>query len=156
MTELLNEIKVILDITSRVDERVKAIQTNQQDLTARLNQFIGELNQLTSRVFVLESKNGGKVHALEEQIDNLKTRVERIDMGGTEFFKKQFDEYDETNEDLDDKLRDLDKRLQKIETSNEGWQMKFKHYAGLVIQGIWVIIVCYVLYKLGINTPPIP
>lgn len=156
MTELLNEIKVILDITSRVDERVKAIQTNQQDLTARLNQFIGELNQLTARVFVLESKNGGKVHAIEEEIDRMKTRVERMDVGGSEFYRRHVENYDETEEEVEKNLADLDKRLQKIEQTNEGWQTKVKHYAGLLIQGVWVIIVCYILYKLGINTPPIP
>lgn len=154
--EIVNDIKQVLEISSRVDERVKQIQVVQQELTARMNQMYSEFNQLTGRVLVLESKNGNKIHILEEEIDELEKRIEKIDFGGTEIMKTTIKEVNTEIESLDDSSKDMQSRLQMLEHSNQGWEGKVKYYSGLLMQAAWVIIVCYILWKLGINTPPIP
>ena len=142
--DILSDIKTVLDISSRVDERVKIIQSGQAETHSRLNQLVYEINTLMTRVSVLESKNGGAVHKLEEDLHLLDKRVERIEPIALDFLK------------LAENMRETETRLFKIEDSHEGWAAKVKQYTGLVIQALWVIIVCYLLYKLGLNTPPIP
>lgn len=155
-SDLLNEIKMVLDISSRVDERVKMIQASQSELGLRMHQLVSESSQLGSRVSVLESKNGNKSHELEGMIHDLETRVERIDVGGTSMYKEQYGELEDQLKEVNRKLDNMVLRLAALETSSEGWTSKFRQYSHLLIQGIWVVIVCYVLYKLGLNTPPLP
>jgi len=155
-TDLISDIKMVLDISSRVDERVKMIQLTQQELSIRLHQLVSDCSNITARVSVLESKNGNRLHAFEEEIREIQTRIERIDLIGTSTFKVNIDETYKTLELLDEKSNVLIARINKLEEHNEGWRSKTQHYGHLLVQGIWVVIVCYVLYKLGINTPPIP
>lgn len=155
-SEILNDIKIVLDITSRVDERVKLIQSSQQDLNVRMNQLIGEFNQLSSRVSVLESRNGGQLHAVIEDLVELRTRMERVDAVGSEAFRKFHDSSRNNIEELEDENFKIKSRLQTLESYNDSWQARVKHYGGLFIQGIWVIIVCYLLFKLGLTTSPLP
>jgi chromosome segregation ATPase len=155
-SELISDIKQVLDISSRLDERAKIIQSNQEEMNQRLNRMIGDMHQLSSRVSVLESKNGGKIHELEDQINDLHIKVETMNVVGTSYMQKK--EAAEKNDfkEMDEQMNKLVMRLSALETVNDSWHSKIKHYGGLVIQGIWVIIVCYILFKLGINTPPIP
>lgn len=155
-SELVNDIKQVLDISSRVDERAKLIQATQKELTDRLNAFSQEFNLLSSRVLVLESKNGGRIHEIQDDINTLRSKIDRIDIGGPEAFNRVMGEINKERDEVIDKLHDIARRVQYIESSNEGSQSKVKQYVHLFIQGIWVIIVCYVLYKLGLQTPPIP
>lgn len=161
--DVLGEIKSLLDISSRVDERVKNIQQSQQELNTRVNQFLGEFAQLSSRVLVIESRNGGKLHEIEDTLnkmqDNLVTfnlKLEKIDIAGTAFENKNNTAGKEVQEEQTEALEVLKEKVAKLEMHNESWQNKVKYWGALVIQGVWVIIVCYILYKFGLNTPPIP
>jgi hypothetical protein len=160
--EMLNDIKQVLDISSRVDERVKIIQTGQQELNARLNHFIDELNILTGRVLVLESKNGNLVHQLEDEVGELGVRLERMDIGAEVsketlvYLKNKDSQLNNRVEDISVQVSDITHRLSVLEGHNEGWHTKAKHYGNLLVQALWVIAVCYILFRLGISTPPIP
>lgn len=154
-SELLTDIKQVLDISSRVDERVKIIQQNQQEMNARLNAFMIEFNTLSGRVMVLESKNGGRVHDIEDSITRLASRVERIDAAGTEAFQKVFADNKKDNDESEDELHSLKRRVDTLEHNNDNWQTKIRQYGGLVVQGAWVVIMSYILFKLGLqNSKP--
>lgn len=155
-SDLMDDIKQVLDISSRVDERAKLIQDTQKELTERINTFSHEFNMLSARVLVLESKNGGRLHEIQDDISDLKSRMDRIDVGGTEVFNRAINNIEKERQDIVDKLHDVIRRVQSIELSHEGSQSAINRYVHLFIQGLWVIIVCYVLYKLGLQTPPIP
>lgn len=149
--EMFNDIKQLLDISSRVDEKVKTIQSTQQELSSRLRELTEDMSEMAARLMVLESKNGGRTHIIENQVRELENKVDVMNASGTSKFCKVHAE-----EDTFSKCKTLDFRLQKLEGINDGWQAKVKQYSGLVIQGVWVVIVCYILYRLGLNGPPIP
>lgn len=162
-SNILNDIKQVLDISSRVDERVKTIQVNQQELNSRMNQMLSELSQLSARVIVLESRNGTKLHEVQDVVNDLNVKVEKINVGGTECFNKFLAEEKEQSGDFYDKIDELDTKIEilntkikMLERDNDGWQSKVKLYGGLVIQGIWVLIVCFMLAKFGLSTSPLP
>lgn len=123
-SSLVNDIKLVLDITSRVDERVKIIAESQQQMNTRLNHFIDEHNTLASRVTVLESKNINKIY--------------------------------DTVQDLEEKVVTLKSRIGNLEEHKQSILDKSKQILGFVYQAIFIIAVCYILYKLGISSPPIP
>ncbi len=150
--DVLGEIKSLLDISSRVDERVKNIQQNQQELNVRVNQFLGEFVQLSSRVVVLESKNGGQIHKVEDAITEINLEMQRMNSEGTSYFQKKM----EDEREMRDLVKLLETKVAKLEVHSDSWQNKMKQYGGLFVQGVWVVIICYVLYKLGLNTIPLP
>lgn len=158
-SDLLQEIKIILDITSRVDERVKLIQSNQQDLNHRVNDFLSEFNELSSRVSVIESKSGGNLHLLEQTINEMKIKIENIDIGGTKSSYKTQEELDDLESDISDiknRIAKIDEKVGRLQDHKNSWEDKANKYFNFITQGVWVIIVCYVLYKLGLQSPPIP
>jgi hypothetical protein len=54
------------------------------------------------------------------------------------------------------KLNDIDKRLTALEHTSKGNESRWTTIWGLLIQLCWVIVVGFVLYKLGLNQPPAP
>lgn len=149
--EMFSDIKQLLDISSRVDEKVKTIQSTQQELSLRLRELTDDMSQMSARLMVLESKNGGHIHVIENQVRELETKVDIINANGTAKFSKIH-----SDEDVLSKCKTMDFRIQKLEGINDGWQARVKQYGGLVIQGVWVVVVCYILYRLGLNGTPIP
>jgi chromosome segregation ATPase len=141
--EVVSDIKAVLDITSRVDERVKFVQENQIETHDRLNQLSKEITTLMSRVSVLESENGSKAY---KEIQELELKVEKSDIAKLPDFIDQ----------VNNKLSFLDHRIASLEDAKNGMAEKVKRYFGLVVQGAWVIIVCYLLYKLGLSAPLTP
>lgn len=154
-SEILNDIKQVLEITSRVDERAKLIQLTQQEMATRINQLASELSNIGGRVMVLESKNGGKIHEIEDEIKQITKRLERIDVSD-EITKGQYKDLIEGQKNFSEKIGVISNRVQVLENNNDSWQVKVNHYGGMIVQAIWIIIVCWILYKLGISTPPTP
>jgi uncharacterized protein (DUF3084 family) len=138
------EMKKLLDLTTRVDERVKLIVERQQEMHSRLNQFADDHNELTTRVSIVESNSEDL-----QTLDQLRQRITMLEAHGSESLNKQVDE-------LEDQTYAMDNRIRKIEEHNAGLWGKINKFLGLLVHGIWIIVVCYLLYKMGINTPPIP
>jgi len=151
--DLVNDIKLVLDITSRVDERVKMIAEGQQQMNIRLNHFIDEHNALAARVTVLESKNISKmaesVQGVEEKITKMVIRVETLETLGSPLYQRIIEENRITIIDLKNRINNLEEHKQNVLD-------KIRRVLGFVGQAIFTILVCYILYKLGINSPPIP
>ncbi len=154
--DFTTEIKSLIDISSRIDERIKNIQQNQQESTGRLNQFLSDLTNLSSRVLVIESKNGNKMHEVEETLKDIDHKLEEMDLGATSFLEDYIKDEKQLKEDIKHKIEILETKVTRLELQHDSWQNKLKLYGGLLIQGIYVITVCYILYRLGISTPPIP
>lgn len=138
------ELKKLLDLTTRVDERVKLIVERQQEMHIRLNQFAVDHNELITRVSIIES-NAEEL----ETLDQLKHRVTMLEAHGPVSLCKSIQE-------LEDQVYVLESRIKKLEEHHEGLWGKINKFLGLLVHGVWIIVVCYLLYKMGINTPPIP
>lgn len=153
VSQMINDLKLVLDITSRVDERVKIIAESQTELTHRLNKFVDEHNALAMRVKLLETQSYDKllneVSDVRERIDRIKSRMEIFETVGSTNTR-------ESTEDMTNIINKMDTRLEKLETSSNGILEKAKTFGGLIMQGVWVVVVCYVLYKLGLQSPPTP
>lgn len=138
------ELKKLLDLTTRVDERVKLIVERQQEMHSRLNQFAADHHELTTRVSIIESSS-------EElsSFDNMRQRITMLEAHGSASVNKTLNE-------LEDQVSVVENRVRKLEDHHEGMWGKINKFSGMLIHGVWIIVVCYLLYKMGINTPPIP
>lgn len=134
---MYDDIKKVLDISCRLEERVKTVQENQQEINDRFQELSNQFTTITSKVAVIESKNGDKLHTVENLIKELEIRINKLEITNVEKLTKL--------------IIDMDKRVFTLEERNNSILNKFKFYSRLIIDGAWGILVCYVVYKLGIN-----
>ncbi len=146
---LVEEVKQIIDITSRVDERVKMIAEAQQQINFRLNHFIDEHNALVAKVQVIESKSTNKfpesLATIDEKVMKSQVRLDVLENLGSTKSQK-----------LADEVNTLKSKVEKLEEHKNSLSERFKMIFGYVWQGLFIVLICYILYRLGLNTPPIP
>ena len=148
---LIEEIKQIIDITSRVDERVKMIVDNQQQIGKRLDHFIDEHNELVAKVYVIEAKNGHKaqemIGELDDKVSGINSRMDVFEAIGSKKNNEMMLELGDEVVDLRHKVKDLEEHKTNI---SEKVKVVFNH----IVQGLFFIAIAYILYKLGLNPPP--
>jgi chromosome segregation ATPase len=160
MDNIRSELKLVLDMTTRVDERIKLIVERQQEMNNRLNSFMATLNDLGSKVHVLESIN---FNELSNKQDALYERIVILETGGFNSFKELTQMVNAELKSIKLELlkltteeTELTHRVESIEDRNESWWGKIRKITDMGLHGIWVLIVCYLLMKLGLQTSPIP
>lgn len=158
--DLQNEIKLVLEITARVDERVKLVVEKQSEMTLRLNNFIDAHNLLSSRVSVLEVKEASGMADMKAKQQALSERLARLEMSIPEAKIEDIEETLGTNEkqlaDLDEATRDLSKRIGKIEDDNNSSWSKIKYFADLGIKALWAFAIGYIMWRMGLQYPKSP
>lgn len=156
--DLQTEIKLVLEMTARIDERVKLIIEKQSEMTHRLNGFIDSHNALLNRVTIIETKNGNGIHEIKNKVDAIIERIVKVESEGENVDRVEvmIGECRDIMDEIRRELVNVEKRVHKMEESSAGMWSKMKFVIDLVAKGIWVIIVCWLLYKFGLNSPPIP
>ena len=80
-------MKSVIDMTSRIDERVKIIMEKQIESDRRLLTMMDHLNSLSARVTILESRDGAKLEAIIEanrqKVAELEKQVEILQLHQT-------------------------------------------------------------------------
>jgi predicted nuclease with TOPRIM domain len=76
LTQTSENIQKLFELSTRIDERVKAIQGKQHDLEERLDSVVGNHTEIMQKIAVLESKNG---EALEDDIDECRKELVTLD-----------------------------------------------------------------------------
>ncbi len=130
LSQTSENIQKLFDLSTRIDERVKAIRDKQDDLDERLTDITKGHQEVMQKIAVLESKDGG-VGAVSAKLE-------------------------EVQKEVNHKLIEIDKRLSMVEsktnTSHDRWNKIFT----FTIQIIWVVLAAYLLMKLGIQAPAVP
>lgn len=141
LAQVSESIQLVFDLTSRVDERVKMLIERHNELDQRVTKLL-ELHQATiNRLVVLESKDYPE---LKEDMGKIKRDVSDIVR-------------------LNDELSEIADRLTSLETKNELISLKLgtqDNRWALIFDAIWkmglMLVAGYILYKLGLQAPPIP
>ena len=129
--EVIHSIQAVFELTARVDERVKLLMDKQTQIDAKLESLSVSQMNLFTKVSVLETKDG-------EELKNALVSLDNEVKGVTK------------------ELHAIDMRLHGVEqvatrTENK-WQMVFD----FVYKTVWVVLVCYLLFKLNLQPPPLP
>jgi len=129
--EVTQSIKAVFDLTARVDERVKMLVERQVQTDDKIEDFSRNQTELVSKVSVLETRNE------KEFIDELRR-------------------FEAAMKDTQRDLKEIDQRLYHVEKSSHSNENRWKQIYHFVRDTVWVIIVCYLLYRLGLQPPPFP
>lgn len=76
-------IQKLFDLSTRIDERVKAIQTNQANLENRIESLFGSHNIAMQKIVVLESRDvkflDSKISECEKEISSIDKRLSGVE-----------------------------------------------------------------------------
>lgn len=139
--QVSESIQLVFDLTSRVDERVKMLIERHNELDQRVVKLL-ELHQSTiNRLVVLESKD---YPALKEDMGKIKSDINDIAR-------------------ISEELKEIADRLASLETKNELITARLGTQDNrwmLIFDAIWkmglMLVAGYILYKLGLQAPPVP
>ena len=123
-----NSIKSIVELTTRIDERVQLMMKKQEFLENKIEDHIDYLNELKTDFKLLDSKSG---KTLQEEVVRISDDIYSID----------------------NRLKALEK---DSENKNNNIKKVSKTVLNFIVQIIWVIVASYLLYKLNIQSPSIP
>lgn len=159
--EIGTEIKLVLEMTARVDERVKLLVEKQSEMTARLNNFIDSHNALASRVTILETNNDGQAtRDLKYKYEMLWERVAKIEATtGLQQLEKMEEDVDSINHTLDEMKvnnHSISKRVEHVEEYNTSHLSRAKFVFDLFVKAAWAVVVGWMLWKLGLSNPHAP
>lgn len=148
MEELKRQLTEIQNTTSRIDERVQMLVESQGELTQRFIKMTEWYTELAQRVTLLESRNYDDLRKSIGDIKNamviIRQHITNIETQGSPALRDKVTA-------LVHKTDDLSTRLGKLEAKGSGMKAVSLKFGKLAIQTVWVIITCWVLYKLGLN-----
>jgi len=123
-----NSIKSIVELTTRIDERVQLMMKKQEFLENKIEDHIDDANELKTDFKLLDSKSS---KTLQEEVVRISDDIYSID----------------------NRLKALEK---DSENKNNNIKKVSKTVLNFIVQIIWVIVASYLLYKLNIQSPSIP
>jgi len=129
--EVTQSIKAVFDLTARVDERVKMLIEKQNQIDTKIEGLSIHHTDLVTKVGILESRN-------EKE------------------FKEQIARFEDSVKEAENTLKEIDQRLYHVEKSSHTSENRWKSVYTFIRDTAWVLLVCYLLYKLNLNLPPIP
>lgn len=123
-------MKLVLDLTSRTDERVKMLIEKQNELEIRINRLL-ENNQISD------------TH-MREEINDLS---EKIAIMENRDFAEEISEVQDNIHNIEIKIQNLNNRLG---IHDKSWDKIFDAFWKICL----IVIAGFILYKLGIQQPP--
>lgn len=130
LAQTSENMQKLFDLSTRIDERVKAIQEKQVELTSKLADLTLAHVEIMQKVAVLESQRVATDS--DEQL-----------------LRKEMDV-------VEANLTALDKRIAVLEGEHGNHKDRWNRILGFIIQLVWVILAAYLLTKLHLQAPAVP
>jgi chromosome segregation ATPase len=150
--EITEAMKALFDLTGRIDERVKILFENNDKVFTLINR----LEEKTHVAAENYAKISEKVAAVEAKFTDLRSDLLIMKNEIKADMKSEVDSIVSDLSDMTDNTYDSEKRLTLLEKTDDNQENRWKVIIGYVLQTCWVLLVCYLLYKLNLQTPPIP
>lgn len=126
LSQASENIQKLFDLSTRIDERVKTIQTQHESMDRRVEDINRRQTDILQKIAVLEH------------------------------LKRDDDSQEQAIRECEDAIRDLDKRLMPVEGAKNRTDDRWNRIASFFIQLIWVILAAYVLAKFNLQAPAVP
>lgn len=144
-SDLREEVRQVLDMTSRIDERVKGLVERQAELYSGLQGQSDKLNGLMSRVTVLETHGGSD---LVRRLDDLVRQMALIEATGAGPLREVREQVD----DMDKAAVQMEHRVKTLEGTASDWGGKVRGGVAEVLKAVVAIVVAYLLFRFGIKS----
>jgi hypothetical protein len=126
LSQASDNIQKLFDLSTRIDERVKSIQSQYENMDRRIEEMSRRHFDILQKLALLEQKQIGDAE-LPELIG-----------------------------DCEEAIRSLDGRLNMLEGAKGRSEDRWNKIGSFVIQLIWVILAAYLLTKLNLQAPAVP
>ena len=121
-------IQDLIELTTRVDERIRSVQVKQHECDERLMNFMTEHSGVLQKIAVIESKqNSCPIHNLDSHLDRMAENISK-----------------------------LDRRVELIEDDTHKTHDRWKKILTFIIQLVWVLLASWLLLKLNLQAPGVP
>jgi uncharacterized phage infection (PIP) family protein YhgE len=136
--EVSDSMKLMYDLTSRIDERVKNLVETQSETNDRMDKLMERQEGIMSRLSVLENKNG--VH---KDIAKIEEDIKELQKGITSMGRLHQQEVINNGQ--------LQQRIIMLEASNSSNVDKWRNVFAMISNIIVIVFGGIILWKLGIK-----
>jgi hypothetical protein len=159
--EMLREIKRVLELTSRIDERVSTIAESHEKMGERFDRFLEQHAVLVERVTRLEGTTwtGAQIEARLKDIKDEQVRtVNRVTAveAHSPYALKIVDQSLEALNKLTDRVRILEEEAKATGTTVKTWQGWVSWFGDWCFKVAWIVIAAYILARIGLGGVSIP
>lgn len=147
-SQVQESIQMMFDLTSRIDERVKMVIERQKEIDTQIDKLIELQQTCIHRLAILEAKD------IEAVNDDLQVLSEKIAVIQNEKPVREISGLWTEYQDLHKKIGGLEVKLEAMDFKVGNQESRW----GKMFDGAWKIILMiiagYILYKLGLQSPP--
>jgi|SRR5579859_5894674 len=141
--QVSESIKLLFDLTSRIDERIKTIIEKHNVLEHDLKYVLKELSAIDNRVHDVEARDFANVKKKVEELDKNLANIENI--------MKSLDKTQKDIDELEKRIRDIEIKMEsvgffKITTENR-WKTAFDVFWKIVI----IVSGAFLMYHFGLR-----
>lgn len=141
--QVTESIQGLLDLTSRVDERVKLMMQKQEVLEDKIDHLLANYNELNTKVSILESRESPET--LQKEIKDLKEELHTVQL-----------KVHSMEGESEKPIHAIELRLQKLEDANNRSENIWTKIIDNTFKLGFIILAAYLLYRMGIQAPNIP
>lgn len=153
--EITDAMKALFDLTARIDERVKMLVISNEKIHNLFNSLEDKVGYATEKSALVAEK----VAVVELKTTDIRSEMNMMRSEFKEKIKEEIvaieDDHEAIEKDIE-KITQIETRIAFLEKSSNSQENRWKMVVGYVIQTAWILVVCYLLYKLNLQTPPIP
>ncbi len=159
--EMLREIKRVLDLTSRVDERLKNIAESHEKMADRFDKFMEHHTALTERVAKLESstwtgeKIENRIGLVEDEQKKITNRLISVETTAP-YALKIVDQSLEALNKLSDRVSKMEVEQKTTAGTVQTWQSWLAWFGDWCFKVAWIVIAAYILARIGLGGINIP
>lgn len=128
LSQASENIQKLFDISTRIDERVKAIKEYQEEMSSKIDSVNREYHEVVRKVAVLE------VHNNSSGLSSLSIKLDESDK----------------------RINELEKRLIAVESATNTHTDRWKQIFSFIVQLLWICVAAWLLLKAGLQSPPVP
>lgn len=133
-------------------EKAKNPQLPHNQVNESINSVFDLLGRVDERVQMFTHHQ----RMMDEKLDNLTASITDLKVKVQILESMNFSDLKDALSDMKDNFHQMELKMQLIENSSNSQENRWKTIAGFVVQLVWVVVAAFVLYKLGINSPPVP
>ena len=154
-TEFNDFMKMIHDVTSRIDERVKILVSNLEDTNTRFEKILDNQALLYNRVSLLESRD---YSSIKNDLTNLSERLIAIETHGSIPLREELKSLQKENSvilsELNKEINQINVKMESVNLKSIASETKMNKIFDFVMKTVWTLLAGYLLYKFGWQSPP--
>lgn len=130
--------------------------TDKDNIDEVAREYYRQVSDSVKSIYELQARMDERLQNITKKQDETDKKIDYISTSLNELSSRMVSIEAEDIKDTKKKLRELELKVQSIETETNRQASRWKDVFSFVVQLIWVIVAAYVLVKLGLQSPSTP